>query len=249
MIRRYGATPATKRNVSVSHHALPSTLLLSFLPLFCQAQPAAFHPKGEALYQQAAPYLNEARAKLDAVPADTPRANTEVKKQAMVLIEAAGQQLKVALPLLEQASALGHPVAQYRLALIYEYELNNAETEPKVCPLLLQSVGQGFAPSALMVDVYCPEFAASADFLSALASVEANQERYAHYYPQPVVMLECQQQKMPTGMAMLNGDGQDFQAEIYRLQGDHNRAQRNEFYQKAVDLNGCPKAERRLKRS
>ncbi|WAC44623.1 hypothetical protein OU997_20780 [Pseudomonas sp. SL4(2022)] len=233
----------------MSRHALPSTLLLSVLPLFCQAQPVAFHPKGEALYQQAAPHLNEARAKLDAVPADTPRANTEVKKQAMVLIEAAGQQLKVALPLLEQASALGHPVAQYRLALIYEYEFNTPETEPKVCPLLLQSVGQGFAPPALMVAVYCPEFAASADFLSALASIEANQERYEHYYPQPVVMLECQQQRMPTGMAMLSGDSQDFQAEIYRLQGDHNRAQRNEFYQKAVDLNGCPKAERRLKHS
>ncbi|WP_313118036.1 hypothetical protein [Ectopseudomonas guguanensis] len=233
----------------MSYHALPSTLLLSFLPLFCQAQPLAFNPKGETLYQQAAPYLNEARAKLDAVPADMPRANAEVKKQGMILIEAAGQQLKVAIPLLEQASALGHPVAQYRLASIYNYEVHTPETYPKVCPLLQQSVSQGFAPPALMVDIYCPEFAASADFLDALASVEANQERYAHYYPQPVSMLECQPQRMPTGLAMFKGDSQDFQAEIYRLQGDRNRAQRNRFYQKAVDLNGCPKAERRMKRS
>lgn len=233
----------------MSYHALRSTLLLSFLPLFCQAKSVALNPKGEALYQQATPYLSEARAKLDAVPADMPRASAEVKKQGMTLIEAAGQQLKIAIPLLEQASALGHPVAQYRLALIYNYEVNTPETDPKVCPLLQQSVSQGFAPPALMVDIYCPEFAARADFLNALASVEANQERYAHYYPQPVSMLECQQQRMPTGLAMLRGDSQDFQAEIYRLQGDRNRAKRTWFYQKAVDLNGCPKAERRLKRS
>lgn len=233
----------------MTNYALSRTLLLSFLPLVCQAQPVEFHPKGEALYQQATPYLNEARAKLDAVPADMPRANAEVKKQGMNLIEAAGQQLKIAIPLLEEASALGHPVAQYRLASIYNYEVNTPETDPKVCPLLQQSVSQGFAPPALMVNIYCPKFAASADFLNALASVEANQELYADYYPQPVSMLECQQQRMPTGLAMLKGDSQDFQAEIYLLQGDRNRAQRKLFYQKAVDLNGCPKAERRLKRS
>mgnify|MGYP006183660743 FL=1 len=233
----------------MSHHALLSMLLLSLLPFFCQAQPISFNAKAEEFYQQATPYLNDARAKLDAVPADMPRANAEVKKQAMVLLEAAGQQLKIARPLLEQASALGHPVAQYRLALIYKYEVNTPETDPKVCTLLQQSVSQGFAPPALMVNIYCPEFAASDDFLSALAKVEENQARYAHYYPQPVVMLECQQQRMPTGLAMLKGDSLDFQVEVYRLQGDHNRAQRNKFYQKAVDLNGCPKAERRLKRS
>lgn len=228
---------------------LSSTLLLGLMPLFCQAQPVAIDPRGEALYQEAVPYLDEARAKLDAVPANTPKADAEVKAQAMALVDAAGQQLKLALPLLDQAAALGHPVAQYRLALIYTYEFNTPETEPQICPLLAKSISQGFAPAALMVNLYCVEFAGSAEFANALASVEANQARFARYYPQPLGMLECQPQRMPTGLATLSGSREDFLAEIYLLQGDKNRAQRRELYQKAIDLNGCAKAERRLKRS
>ncbi len=68
---------------------------------------------------------------------------------------------------------------------------------------------------------------------------------YEKYFPQPAVRLECKREQ-PVGLAMQWGSSHDYQAEIYRLQGDSNRAQRSKYYQKAVDINDCYSAKRRM---
>jgi hypothetical protein len=51
---------------------------------------------------------------------------------------------------------------------------------------------------------------------------------------------------MPQGMALQWGSSRDYQAEMYRLLGDSNRAQRTEYYQQAIAINDCYKAKKRL---
>jgi len=115
----------------------------------------------------------------------------------------------------------------------------------KACPLFERSLAQGFAPPALEIASWCLAFTDTPEYQNALQAMETSMPVYEKYFPQPVVRLECKPEE-PVGFAMQWGDGRDYQAEIYRLQGDSNRARRLEYYQKAIDTNDCYKAKRRM---
>ncbi|MEN5305375.1 hypothetical protein [Pseudomonas sp. TWI628] len=229
-------------------HRWSYVLLVSMLPQFCMA--SAFHldPRGEKLYQQAVPYLQQANNKLEAVPTNAPSANAEEKERSMALVDEAGALLKPAITLLEQAATLGHPVAQYRLGLIYVMLYPSDVIKEKACPLFEQSLAHGFAPPALEISSWCLKFIDTPQYQTALQAIEVSMPIYEKYFPQPVVKLECRREE-PVGLAMQWGSSRDYQAEIYRLQGDSNRAQRTEYYQKALDVNDCYKVKRRMGRA
>ena len=225
---------------------LCGAVFVSVLPYVCAAQGFRIDAHSEELYQKAIPYLQQAHSKLEAVPFNFPQANAEDKRRGLELSEEAGGFIASAIPLLEQASELGHPVAQYRLALLY-YLFNYSidETRAKVCPLVQRSFAHGFAPSALIFSNACWDFPGQKDFIFNLKNVISEAAVYEKYYPQPAIQFECRE-KAPEGFAMPWGGSLDFQAEIYRLQGDRDRGRRKEFYEKAIAINGCYKAKRRL---
>jgi hypothetical protein len=208
---------------------------------------STFHidPRSESLYQQAVPYLQQANSKLEAVPANTPTASAEEKKRSWALIDEAGALLKPAITLLEQAAALDHPVAQYRLGLIYVMLYPNEVIKEKACPLFEKSLAHGFAPPALGISSWCLAYTDTPQYQTALQATVTSMQIYEKYFPQPVVRLECKREQ-PVGLAMQWGSSRDYQAEIYRLQGDSNRAQRSKYYQKAVDINDCYSVKRRM---
>ena len=82
-------------------------------------------------------------------------------------------------------------------------------------------------------------------YQTALQATETSMPIYEKYFPQPVVRLECKPEQ-PKGLTMQWGSSRDFQAEIYRLQGNSNRAHRSEYYQKALDINDCYGVKRRM---
>ncbi|WP_017478772.1 hypothetical protein [Pseudomonas sp. PAMC 26793] len=215
------------------------------LPQLCTANSPHIDPHAESLYQQAVPYLKQADAKLEAVPANFPTASADEKKRSQVLVEEAGELLKPAIKLLEQAAALDHPVAQHRLAMIYVMFYPVDEIKEKACPLFQSSFLQGFAPPALQLSSFCFEFTDTPEFQTTLKAIATSAPGYEQYYPQPAVKLECRAE-MPQGMALQWGSSRDYQAEMYRLLGDSNRAQRTEYYQQAIAINDCYKAKKRL---
>ena len=221
------------------------TLAGCLLSLSCMANTFHIDPRGESLYQQAVPYLQQANSKLEAVQANTPTASAEEKKRSLALIDEAGALLKPAITLLEQAAALDHPVAQYRLGLIYVMLYPGEVIKEKACPLFEQSLAHGFAPPALEISSWCFAYTDTPLYQTALQAIETTMPIYEKYFPQPVVKLECKRED-PVGLAMQWGSSRDYQAEIYRLQGDSNRAQRWEYYQKALDINDCYRVKRRM---
>ncbi|MBD9585640.1 hypothetical protein IB254_01090 [Pseudomonas sp. PDM03] len=221
------------------------TVLASLMPSLCMASSFSIDSRSESLYQQAVPYLQQANSKLEAVPSNFPTASAEEKQRSMALVDEAGVLLRPAITLLEQAAALEHPVAQYRLALIYVMLHPSDVIKEKACPLFEQSLVHGFAPAALEISSWCVAFTDTVQYQTALQAIEASMPLYEKYFPQPVVKLECRREE-PVGMAMQWGSSRDYQAEIYRLQGDSNRAQRWEFYQKALDINDCYRVKRRM---
>lgn len=229
------------------HRWMP-VFLGCLLPLLCMANTPHIDPQAESLYQQAVPYLQQADAKLEAVPANFPSASAEEKKRSHALLDEAAGSLKPAIALLEQAATLDHPVAQHRLAMIYVLFYPIEEIREKACPLFLSSFRQGFAPPALQLSSFCFEFTGTPEFQTRLKAIATSAPAYEQYFPQPAVKLECRAE-MPQGLAFQWGSGRDFQAEMYRLLGDSNRAQRAEYYQKAIAINDCYKAKKRLERS
>lgn len=202
-------------------------------------------PRGDRLYQQAVPYLEQANSKLEAVSANTPTASAEEKKRSLALVDEAGALLKPAIALLEQAATFDHPVAQYRLGLIYVMVYPSEVIKEKACPLFEQSLAHGFAPPALEISSWCLAYTNTSQYRAGLQAIETSMPIYEKYFPQPTVKLECKREE-PVGMAMQWGGIRDYQAEIYRLQGDSNRAQRLEYYQKALDINDCYRVKRRM---
>ncbi|MDO7896603.1 hypothetical protein [Pseudomonas citrulli] len=221
------------------------TFLAYLLPQLCMATTLHIDPRGENLYQQAVPYLLQANNKFEAVTADTPTASTEEKERSLALAAEGGSLLKPAIALLEQAAALDHPIAQYRLGLLYVLLYPNEVIKEKACPLFERSLAQGFAPPALNISYWCLAFTDTPEYQKALQAIEASMPLYEKYFPQPAVRLECRPEE-PVGLAMQWGGSRDYQAEIYRLQGESNRAQRAEYFQKAIDVNDCYKAKRRM---
>ncbi|MCE0463807.1 SEL1-like repeat protein [Pseudomonas uvaldensis] len=222
------------------------TMAACLLPQLCMASMLHIDPQGESFYQQAVPYLLQANSKFEAVTADTPAASAEEKERSLALAAEAGALLRPAMALLEQAASLNHPVAQYRLGLIYAVLYPSEVIKEKACPLFERSLAQGFAPPALNISYWCPAFTDTSEYQEALQAVEASMSFYEKYFPQPAVRLECWPDE-PVGLAMQWGGSRDYQAEIYRLQGDSNRAQRVKYYQKALEVNDCYKAKKRLK--
>jgi len=220
-------------------------LLACVLPSLCMAGTLRIDPNGESLYQQAVPFLLQANSKFEAVTADTPTASAEEKERSLALAAEGGELLTPAIALLEQAAALDHPVAQYRLGLIYVMLYPSEVIKEKACPLFQRSLAQGFAPPALNISYWCLAFSDTPEYQRALQATEASMPFYEKYFPQPAVRLECKREE-PVGLAMQWGGSRDYQAEIYRLQGESNRAQRTEYYKKALDVNDCYRAKRRM---
>lgn len=81
--------------------------------------------------------LSRISSKLEAIAANTPTASAEEKKRSMALADEAGALLKPAIALLEQAASVDHPVAQYRLGLIYVMLYPSEVIKEKACPSLL----------------------------------------------------------------------------------------------------------------
>ena len=221
------------------------TLAGFLLSPLCAAGAFQIDPEADSLYRQAVPYLQKANSKFEAVTAITPETSAEEKQRSLDIAAQAGQMLKPAMPLLEQAAALDHPVAQYRLGMIYVLLAPSEVIREKACPLFERSLSRGFAPPALVMVSFCPAYTDTPEYKAALQVVETSTPLYERYFPQPASWLECKRET-PTGLGMQWGSSRDFQAEIYRLQGDFNRARRAEYYRKALDLNDCYKAKRRL---
>ncbi len=155
--------------------------------------------------------------------------------------------LPTAVALLKKSVELGHPVAQYRLALYYMTYLPAAQIPDAACPLLEASLKQGFAAPAPAIATWCRPYNASSEYRAALEAIPSMATVYAPYYPQPTTRLACSRSR-PEGLQMLWGRQRDYQAEVYRLLGDLDPPHRLSLLQKAVDINGCVTAQQHLTR-
>lgn len=219
----------------------PSRFLLAcLLPPVCLADTFAIDPRSESLYQQAVPHLQEADKSLGAVDLKSP--TPEIQATNRSLGAKASAELQIAVPLLEQAAAVEHPIAQYRLALIY-LGYSPEGNQEKACRLLEKSLSHGFAPPAVVIESACYAYADTPEYQAALEAVQVPAPSYESYFPQPAMNLACRREEA-SGAGFQWATSRDYQAEIFWLLGAHNRAQRSEYAQKAVDINGCYKAGR-----
>lgn len=148
----------------------------------CMASTFHIDSRGERFYQQAVPYLEQANSKLEAVSANTPTASAEEKKRSLALAEEAGALLKPAITLLEQAAAFDHPVAQYRLGLIYVMVYSSEVIKEKACPLFEQSLAHGFAPPALEISSWCWAYTDTPLYRAALQAIETSMPIYENTF-------------------------------------------------------------------
>lgn len=219
---------------------LPS--LLCLVPLTALAvEPVVIDPHADLLYRQALPLLEKAEAQGNALPLDASPNDQELIRK----VQALDQTLQPAVALLQRASLLRHPVAEYRLALHYITDLPTDQIAAEACPLLHSSLAQGFAPAALEVVNWCPDLRDNPEYRQALEQVPARNSLYAGYYPQPAVRLLCLRER-PQGLAMQWGRQRDFQAEVYRLLAGLDPVQRSSYVQKAVEINGCQAVQRQV---
>lgn len=220
---------------------------MSLLPLLLaafavQALEVNIDPHADLLYRQALPLLEQADSQDDsASPLRASARDPELSRQG----QAMAHTLPPAVALLKRSVALGHPVAQYRLALYYTTYLPAGQIADAACPLLEASLKQGFAPPALAIAQWCTPYNASPAYREALAAVPSMATLYAPYYPQPATRLACSRAR-PQGLQMQWGRQRDYQAEIYRLLGELDPQQRQGFLHKAVEINGCAAAQQRL---
>lgn len=198
------------------------------------AEDLRIDPHADLLYRQAVKLMEETDDQYSTFNLKTSTTDQDLAQQG----QAMGRTLAPAVGLLEKAVALDHPVARYRLALYYMTYLPASQIPAAACPLLQTSLAQGFAPAALGVETWCSDYRHSSEFAKDLQNIPAMTNRYASYYPQPAVRLQCTREQ-PQGLAMQWGRQRDYQAEIYRLQGYNDLDQREYFWQKAVELNGC----------
>ncbi len=222
-------------------HRWSYSLVGCLLTPLCIAGTVQIDPRGESLYQQALPYLQQADSKLEAVQPNMSTLNAE-EQQSLHLIEEAGALIQPAMALLEKAAVYDHPVALYRLGLIYLQIYPTGQAQQEACPLFEKSLARGFAPPAVPIASWCIPYTDRTEYQLALHAVEAVMPIYEKYFPQPGWTLECKPEA--TGMALSWGSSHDYQAEVYRLLGSTDRSRRAEYYQKAIDVNGCLRAKR-----
>ncbi|WP_460418922.1 sel1 repeat family protein [Pseudomonas sp. microsymbiont 2] len=207
-----------------------------------QALEVNIDPHADLLYRQALPLLEQAdNQDANASPLRTASGDPELSRQG----QAMAHTLPTAVALLKKSVALGHPVAQYRLALYYTTYLPAGQIADAACPLLEASLKQGFAPPALAIAHWCQPYNTSAAYREALEAVPSMATLYAPYYPQPATRLACSRTR-PQGLQMQWGRQRDYQAEIYRLLAEIDPQQRLTHLRKAVDINGCAAAQQRL---
>ncbi|MDH0733122.1 hypothetical protein N5F23_22215 [Pseudomonas sichuanensis] len=157
-----------------------------------------------------------------------------------------------ALQQLQRAADAGHAVAQYRMALyLFAYQADAIElNDPNQCALLTKSLEQGFAPAAGRMVNLCIGYVDGPAYAPALNKALSDFSQFTAYYPQPTVTLECAKPN-PQDIQLQWGDATAYQAELYRLLGfasDRRSPLRREFWQKAIDINGCPAVARRMDR-
>nr|WP_220462503.1 sel1 repeat family protein [Pseudomonas putida] len=227
----------------VSRPVRVPALLLSLLPFAAHALDVRIDPHADLLYRQALPLLEQADNQDDS--ASTLRTaiggDPELNRQGQAL----ARTLPTAVALLKKSVELGHPVAQYRLALYYTTYLPAAQIADAACPLLESSLNQGFAPPATAIATWCQPYNASPAYREALEAIPSMATLYASYYPQPAARLSCSRSQ-PQGLEMQWGRQRDYQAEVYRLLGDLDPQHRRDLLQKAVEINGCAAAQQRL---
>lgn len=220
-------------------------LLLALMPLAAHALEVSIDPHADLLYRQALPLLEKADGQDDG--ASTLRTavggDPELSRQG----QAMAHTLPTAVTLLKKSVELGHPVAQYRLALYYMTYLPAAQIPDAACPLLEASLKQGFAAPAPAIATWCPPYNVSREYRTALEAIPSMATVYAPYYPQPATRLACNRSQ-PQGLEMQWGHQRDYQAEVYRLLGDLDPQHRQSLLQKAVDINGCVTAQQHLTR-
>lgn len=216
-------------------------LFAACLPIGSQALEVNIDPHADLLYRQALPLLEQADSQEDPIPMRTANGDPELSRQG----QAMARTLPTAVALLKKSVALGHPVAQYRLALYYMTYLPATQIPEAACPLLQASLQQGFAPPAPAIATWCAPYRASKDYRTSMESIPAMATLYAPYYPQPAVRLACSRSR-PQGLQMQWGRQRDYQAEVYRLLGDLDPQHRQALLQKAVEINGCTAAQQRL---
>lgn len=228
----------------MSRAALGPVLLVALAPLTAHALEVRIDPHADLLYRQALPLLEQADNQDDnsASPLRTAiGGDPELNRQGQAL----ARTLPTAVALLKKSVELGHPVAQYRLALYYTTYLPAAQIPDAACPLLEASLKQGFAPPATAIATWCTTYNASPAYREALEAIPSMATLYAPYYPQPATRLACSRSQ-PQGLQMQWGRQRDYQAEVYRLLGDLDPRHRQDLLQKAVDINGCAAAQQRL---
>ncbi|WP_339421309.1 MULTISPECIES: hypothetical protein [unclassified Pseudomonas] len=199
-------------------------------------------PPGEAHYQQAAALLKNS----DAEYADLIRSLLAKKMPAD--LDAKKASLAVTQQLLSESAQAGHPVAEYRLMLLYQVYLVPGK-EQEMCQLAVSSLEHGFAPAALYVDNTCLDYVLSPKYLPALQNALTKMDDFARYYPQPAVWLTCG--APPTGVELQSGSENDYRAELYKVLASRTNRRtalplRVEYLKKAVATNGCPNARKRL---
>lgn len=228
----------------MSRAALASVLLIALAPVTANALEVRIDPHADLLYRQALPLLEQAENQDDngtlriAIGVD-PELNRQGRAMA--------QTLPTAVALLKKSVELGHPVAQYRLALYYTTYLPAAQIADAACPLLEASLKQGFAPPATVIASWCAPYNTSPAYREALEAIPSMATLYAPYYPQPATRLACSRSH-PQGLQMQWGRQRDYQAEVYRLLSELDPQHRQALLQKAVDINGCVAAQQRLTR-
>ncbi|WDU64543.1 hypothetical protein LRS56_08775 [Pseudomonas poae] len=197
---------------------------------------------GEAQYQQAATLLKQSDAEyadlMRSLLAKKPPADMEAKKANLALIQ----------HFLDESAQAGHPVAEYRLMLLYQVYLVPGQ-EQAMCQLAVSSLEHGFAPAALYVDNACLDYVLSPKYIPALQNALSKMNDFARYYPQPAVWLTCG--APPSGVELQSGSENDYRAELYKVLATRtNRrtalALRTEYFKKALATNGCPYASKRL---
>lgn len=224
---------------------LKALVLLVGLPAAVLAAEATRLP-GEAEYQQGVAILSETDPQVVELLRAF-HANNNAKGFEG-LMESLREKNMRAVKLLSESSELGHPVAQYRLALYYQAYL--VPNDEKVCELYKSSLAQGFAPAALRVGNACKIYTLGPEYMPLLEEALDRLPRFAKYYPQPTVYLECGK-SMPKDVELQWGSQNDYLAELYKLmasQFDRTTAmpKRIDYLEKAVATNGCPSAQKKL---
>ncbi|MFJ4066289.1 sel1 repeat family protein [Pseudomonas sp. NPDC089996] len=226
----------------MSRIALASALFIALAPVAANALEIRIDPHADLLYRQALPLLEQADNQDDDSTLRTAMGgDPELYRQG----QAMARTLPTAVALLKKSVELGHPVAQYRLALYYTTYLPAAQIPDAACPLLEASLKQGFAPPATAIATWCHPYNASPAYREALEAIPSMATLYAPYYPQPAAQLACSRSHAQ-GLQMQWGRQRDYQAEVYRLLAGLDPQQRQALLQKAVDINGCVAAQRRL---